>query len=150
MIDMMPLKYKRIVKRDVAFATAFRDQRTKLIDEVKQTHISYTEQRVATENIKARLQEFDHDDFEMGTAEKDELYLSADRAAVEFAIAVLQLHLITLTCLQIQASIGPIVGPLLESYNPESYASSKDTINTEMARTRSQISKLQSELGILN
>lgn len=149
MIDMMPLKYKRIARRDVAFATAFRDQHTKFIEEVKQSHISYTEQRIAAENIKSRIQELEYDMYDESIA-SEEMYLALDKLAMEFAIHVLQLHIIALGTLLIQASIGPIVSPLLESYSSESVEAAKETINAEMAKSRALISGLQSNLLTLN
>lgn len=151
MYDMMPLKYKRLVKRDVGFATAFRDQRTKFIEDVKQVHLSYTEQRIAAENIKSRMQEIEENSYEEGSAEDmDELCLQADRLALDFGVAVLQLHVVTINSLQVQSAIGSIVAPMLESYNSDLYQIAKDATAAELNRTRQLIAGLQSEISGLN
>lgn len=153
MLGMMPLRYKRVLKRDLAFASGFRDQRTKFIDDVKQCHLSYTEQRVTVEKIKSHLQEVEYTIFEedvSGGLEKDEQSMQADKLAMEFSIGVLQLHIITLQSLLVQISVGPIVGPLLESYSTESATTAKDTVETEMNRSRSLIQNLQHNLLTLN
>jgi hypothetical protein len=151
MLEMMPLKYKRIVKRDLAFASGFRDQRTKFIDDVKQCHLAYTEQRVAAENIKSKLQEIEHEVFEDDNmTDKDELCLTSDKLAMEFAISVLQLHMIALNTLLVQASVGSIVCPLLESYSPENVETAKEHIIAELGKSRNLILGLQNNLLTLN
>lgn len=149
MMDVMPLRYKRIVKRDVAFASAFRDQRTKFIEEVQQSHISYTEQRVSAENIRRRIQELEHDMYDETVACED-LYVTRDKLAADFAIHVLQLHIVVLGTIIIQASIGPIIAPLLETDSPESMETTKEAVNAETAKSRALIASLQSNLLTLN
>lgn len=151
MIEMMPLKYKRIVKRDLSFATSFRDQRTKFIDEVQQCHLDYTEQRVSAENIKSKLQQLESDllDTEDDSQDRDEQCLSVEKLAIEFAIAILQLHILVLNTLLLQVSAGPIVSQLLESYSADAVDTARDIINAEVSRSRSLISGLQSNLVTL-
>jgi hypothetical protein len=152
MLGMLPLKYKRVLKRDLAFASGFRDQRTKFIDEVKQCHLSYTEQRVAVENIKSSLQDLERIIFEDegASAESGDQSLQADKLAMEFAIAVLQLHIVVLSTLQVQISVGPMMAPLLESYSSELAAASKETVENEVAKSRALLQNLQHNLLTLN
>lgn len=150
MIEMMPLKYKRVTKRDVSFATSFRDQRTKFIEDVQQAHLAYTEQRISTENIKCRLQQLESDLIDMSedssSIDRDEQCLVVEKVSNEFAIAALQLHLIALNTLSLQVSAGPIVSQLLESYSSDAVETAEEIINAEIARSKSLISSLQNNL----
>lgn len=152
MLEMMPLKYKRTVKRDVSFATAFRDQRTKFIEDVQQCHLGYTEQRVAAENIKSKLQHVESElmDAEEDSQDRDEQCLTIEKLAIEFALAILHLHVLVLNTLLVQVSAAPIVSQLLESYSADAVETARDIINAEISRSRSLISNLQSNLITLS
>lgn len=152
MLEMMPLKYKRITKRDLSFATAFRDQRTKFIEDVQQCHLAYTEQRVAAENIKSKLHQLESDlmDTEEDSQDRDEQCLTIEKLAIEFAIATLQLHILVLGTILIQISAAPIVSQLLESYSIDAVETAREIINAELSRSRSLVSSLQNNLVTLD